>query len=260
MSRGLAAFLFLLGLFVGMALLLELGRRHGRAQLARAGTDVGSGLGPLEGAIFGLLGLLVAFTFSGAAARFDVRRQLIVQEANAVGTAYLRLDLLPPFSQPALRASFRDYLDARLRGYQALPDLALAKEGFAQAALVQGDIWRKAVAASRNEEGQSARLLLPALNEMFDVGISREVAAATHAPNIIFAMLGVLALVCSYLAGSAMAKSPSAGLVQSLAFPLIFVVTVYVILDLEYPRAGLIRIDAVDHVLFDVRKGMDAHD
>lgn len=172
---------------------------------------MGSGLGPLEGAIFGLLGLLVAFTLSSAAARFDVRRQLIVQEANAVGTAYLRLDLLPAASQPALRASVRDYLDARLRGYQALPDLALAKEDFAQATVLQGDIWQKALAASRNEEVQPSRLLLPALNEMFDIGTTREVAAATHAPNITFAMLAVLALVCSYLAGSAMAKSAGRG-------------------------------------------------
>jgi hypothetical protein len=214
-----------------MVLLLELGRRAGRRQLERGGTDVGSGLGPVEGAIFGLLGLLVAFTFSGAAARFDVRRALIVQEANAVGTAYLRLDLLPAASQPALRAGVRDYLDARLQGYQALPDLALAKEESARAAALQGDLWQRAVAASRGEDGQSSRLLLPALNEMFDVGTTREVASGTHVPN------GVLALICSFLAGSATAKSATLGVVQSVAFPLIFVVTVYVILDLEYPRA-----------------------
>jgi hypothetical protein len=256
MSHDAAVLLVLLLLFVGMVLLLELGRRVGRRQLA--GADGGVGLGPLEGAIFGLLGLLVAFTFSGAAARFEARRQLIVQEANAVGTAYLRLDLLPPASRPALRASLRQYVDARMLGYRALPDLAAAGDYFARGAVLQGDIWRQAVAASRSEESQTARLLLPALNDMFDVGTSREVAAGTHLPNIIFGMLSVLALVCSFLAGWATARNATLGLLQTITFPFILVVTVYVILDLEYPRAGLIRIDAVDQVLVQVRKSMDA--
>jgi hypothetical protein len=257
MSHDAAVLLFLLLLFVGMVLLLELGRRVGRRPLT-AGADGGPGLGPLEGAIFGLLGLLVAFTFSGAAGRFDARRQLIVQEANAVGTAYLRLDLLPPASQPALRASLREYVDARMLGYRALPDLEAAGKYFARGGVLQGDIWRQAVAASRSEESQPARLLLPALNDMFDVGTSREVAAGTHLPNIIFGMLCLLALVCSFLAGSATARNATLGLLQTITFPFILVVTVYVILDLEYPRAGLIRIDAVDQVLVHVRKSMDA--
>jgi len=72
------------------------------------------GIGTIEGAVFGLLALLVALTFSGAAARFDTRRQLIVEETNDIGTAYLRLDLLPPSAQPALRESFRQYVGMRL--------------------------------------------------------------------------------------------------------------------------------------------------
>ena len=62
--------------------------------------------------------LLVAFTFSGAAARFDTRRQLIVEETNAIGTASLRLDLLPAAVQPPLRAHFRQYVAARLEVYR----------------------------------------------------------------------------------------------------------------------------------------------
>ena len=70
----------------------------------------------MEGAVFALLGLLVAFAFSGAATRFDTRRQLIVEETNAVGTAYVRLDLLPAEVQPTLRARVRQYLATRLEG------------------------------------------------------------------------------------------------------------------------------------------------
>jgi hypothetical protein len=256
MSHNFAVFFFLLLLFLGMVLSLQLGRRIGRRQLAAA--DAATGLGPVEGAVFGLLGLLVAFTFSGAATRFDARRQLIVQEANAVGTAYLRLDLLPSATQPPLRARLREYVDTRILGYQALPDLEAARTQFARSAVLQADIWRLAVGASRGEDGQSARLVLPPLNDMFDIGTAREVAAVTHVPNIIFGMLAVLALVCSFLAGAATAKNAALGLFQTITFPLILVVTVFVILDLEYPRAGFIRIDAVDQVLVGVRKGMDA--
>jgi hypothetical protein len=257
MSHGTAVLLFLVGLFAGMVLLQKAGRRAGRRELAKGGAAAGAGLGPLEGAIFGLLGLLVAFTFSGAAARFDTRRQLIVQEANAIGTAYLRVDLLPQASQAQARDSFREYLDTRLRAYRLLPDVDAARKEFARAIVLQEDIWRQAVLASRDSEGgQAARLLLPALNDMFDITTTRAVALQTHAPPIIFAMLAVLALLCSFLAGAATAHATHPGLVQSLAFPVILVVTVYVILDLEYPRAGLIRIDNVDLVLVDVRQSM----
>jgi hypothetical protein len=76
-----------LGLLAGMLLFLELGRRTARRRGAEGAEDGASGFGPIEGATFGLLGLLLAFTFSGAAARFEARRHLVVREANAVGTA-----------------------------------------------------------------------------------------------------------------------------------------------------------------------------
>jgi hypothetical protein len=89
------------GIFLGMLVLLELGRRLGQRRLA-ADTE-GAGVGVIDGAVLALLGLLLAFTFSGAAARFETRRSLVVEEANAIGTTYLRLDLLPSEAQPPLR-------------------------------------------------------------------------------------------------------------------------------------------------------------
>ena len=88
------------GLFAGMLVLLEIGRRLGLRRLALDSEAVRAGFGVVEGAIFALMGLLIAFTFSEAASRFDTRRQLVVEEANAIGTAYLRLDLLSASAQP----------------------------------------------------------------------------------------------------------------------------------------------------------------
>jgi hypothetical protein len=102
------------GLFIGMLVFTEAGRRLGLRRLARGSEAAPAGFGVVEGAIFALMGLLIAFTFSGAASRFDTRRHLVVEEANAIGTAYLRLDLLPASTQTALRESFRQYVEARL--------------------------------------------------------------------------------------------------------------------------------------------------
>jgi hypothetical protein len=114
MKYQLRVLLVALGLFVGMLLFLEIGRRFGSRRLKEDAGGTGEGVTTVDGAVFALLGLLIAFTFSGASARFDHRRELIVEEANAVGTAYLRLDLLPAAAQPPLRESFRRYLDSRL--------------------------------------------------------------------------------------------------------------------------------------------------
>ena len=95
-------------LLPAMIVLLEVGRRLRRQH---ADAVVSSAI---EGAIFGLFGLLLAFTFSGAVSRFDTHRQLLTQEANDIGTAYLRLDLLPAQTQPELRQLFRDYTTSRL--------------------------------------------------------------------------------------------------------------------------------------------------
>jgi len=123
MNQIVAALLFAVGLFIGMLFLLEIGRRIGARKLANDPEGARTGTGAIEGAVFALLGLLIAFTFSGAASKFDTRRQLIVEETNAIGTAYLRLDLLPASMQPALRESFRHYVDARLGAYRKLPDI-----------------------------------------------------------------------------------------------------------------------------------------
>ena len=112
MNKMLIATLLATGLFVGILIFLEVGRRVGGQRLALDPEGARAGTGTVEGAVFALVGLLIAFTFSGAASRFDARRDLIVQETNAIGTAWLRLDLLPASAQPAIRENFRRYVDS----------------------------------------------------------------------------------------------------------------------------------------------------
>lgn len=91
MSFVLSDFGFTLGLFVALLLCFDLGRRFGVGRLSLDPDGVTKGSGPVEAAVFGLLGLLLAFTFSGAATRFEERRFLIATEANDISTAYQRV-------------------------------------------------------------------------------------------------------------------------------------------------------------------------
>ena len=246
------------GLFLGMLLFMEIGRRIRLSQSARDPDVTKSGFGAIEGGVLGLLGLLLAFTFSGAGTRFDERRQLIVEETNAIGTAYLRLDMLSTAAQPNLRESFRRYLDARLNVYRKLPDIEGAKQELSIANSLQQEIWREAIASLRTSAAplEVAVVLLPALNAMIDITTTRTMAVYVHPPVIIFVMLFALAWVSSLLAGYDMASGKLRSWFHMLCFATAVAVTVFVILDLEYPRTGLIRVNAFDQALVELRESM----
>jgi hypothetical protein len=250
-GTALAAFLF-----VAVVAMLEVGRRLALRRAARDGESPGTGA--LAGAVYGLLALLIAFTFSGAASRFDSRRQLVVEEANAIGTAYLRIDMAPPAAQPALRDSFRRYLDARIGVYRKLPDIAAARAELDRATQLQGEIWTQAVAACRMPDSHPSlvMLLLPALNEMIDITTTRLAALRTHQPLGISVTLLGLALAASLVAGYSMGTSLRRSWFHSLTFAVVIAVSLYVILDLEYPRLGFIRVDAADRLLVEVLQSM----
>jgi hypothetical protein len=253
----LIAILSTVGLFILMLVAAEAGRRLGVARLARDAGGLAKGSGSAEAAMFALFGLLIAFTFSGAAARFDGRRDLVVEEANAIGTAWLRLDLLPAAAQPALRDLFRRYLDARIEVYRSVPDLDAVNRALARSVALQGEIWTRAVAGCQSPGGQPAIVvLLPALNQMIDITTTRTMAARMHPPKVIFVLLIALGLVSAMFAGYGSALGKQRHWLRAVGFAAVIAVTVYVILDLEYPRLGLIRVDAADQVLVDLRESI----
>jgi hypothetical protein len=247
------------GLFVVMMLSVEVGRRMGRHRYATDKDSFADGLGAAEGAIFALLGLLIAFTFSGAASRFEERRHLITQEANDIGTAWLRIDLLPPADQPAMRDLFRRYTDLRIAAYERVRDEASTVAKSAAAQRLQGEIWQLAVAGVRKPEASpgAAQVLLPSLNAMFDIVTTRNTATRNHPPLAIYLLLGVLCAVGSMLFGYSIGPSRNPHWMHRLAFAGIMALAIYVILDLEFPRRGLIRIDGEDQVLVDLRQSFD---
>jgi hypothetical protein len=234
------------------------GRAIGKRELARHGAAGLPSIGSIEAAVFALLGLMIAFTFSGALSRFDVRRSQVVDEANAIGTAYLRIDLLPATAQPPLRETFRHYVDSRIATYRKLPDLPAAREELARSLALQNEIWAQAVAATRMPESRAGTdiLVFPALNQMFDITTVRVAATQMHPPLIVYAMLIGLALGAALLAGYQSAAAKNHDWVHRIGFAGVIALTVYVVLDIEYPRLGFVRIDAIDQLLVNVRASM----
>ncbi len=245
------------GLFVGMLLFMELGRRLGIRRLA-AEPDGVYGNSTIDAAVFAMMGLLLAFTFSGSASRFDARRMLIVEETNAIGTAYLRLDLLPAATQPPLRDLFRQYLDSRLETYKKWSDADAARQELAHSAEIQHQIWNQAIAATRIKGVQTATpvLLVPALNQMIDITTTRTMASQIHPPLVINIMLLGLELTCALLAGYGTARSRKRSWLHMVTFAGVMAAAVFVIVDIEYPRLGLIRVNAFDQALVALRNGM----
>jgi hypothetical protein len=250
-------FFFATLFFVGLALAcMEFGRR---IHLRRREEKLSSGLGVIDGAVFGLMALLLGFSFSGAVSRFDVRRELIVQETNAIGTAWLRVDLLPVAAQPEIRDNFRAYLDARLAFYKNLePNRARATEELALSQKLQGKIWAESIAAAKQTNSTAVlTLVVGSLNEMIDITTTRFVALQTHPPMGIYITLVLLALGSAVIAGFGMGDSDKRPWLHTVVFALALTLTVYTIIDLEFPRAGILRIDRYDQALVDQRNSMN---
>ena len=248
---------FAVALFAGMVACLEVGFWAGRRQAHKPGVDVREGIAAIEAAVFALLGLLLGFSFAGGMSRLDVRRELIVQEANAIGTAYLRLELLTPDQQQEMHQIFREYVDARLRFYEKLPVESEAVVELARGTQLQQQIWSHAIVDARSDSTQNvARLLLPAVNEMIDVTTARSVALRTHLPALILWLLVVIALLSGMLAGYAMGTRQHRSTMHMLLYAAVVALTVYAVLDLDSPRSGFVRLTAADQALGELRQSM----
>lgn len=240
-----------------MIFMLEAGRRIGKRRMKLDPERSHLGFGAMEAAVFGLMGLMIAFTFSGAISRLDQRRMDIIEEANAIGTAYLRIDLLPENAQPAMRNYFREYLEARIDVYQKVPDLTAVTKAQEKAQNLQNIIWKNATDACNLSDNTAATMLfLPALNSMIDISSTRMAIAFIHQPFSVFIILILLAMVCSLFAGYGMAVGKSRSWVHFIGFTAAFVICIYIILDMEYPRVGIININSMDYLLTDLRNFM----
>jgi len=241
-------------LFIAMMLCLELGRQIGLRQPEALGTALRTGVGVVDGAVSAVLALLLGFVFSGATARFDQRRQLIAHQVSAINNAWLRMDSLPADSQPGIRDAFRRFVDSLIAAYthDAGSDESLRHESAVIHA--RKDVWSRSIAACLAPEGERSRMLvLPSLNEMFTAVEEERLARRIHPAGVIYAMLVLAALVSALLAGYTMANTETRNWLLHIALAGVVTVVMYVIVQIEYPRLGIIRVDVFDRVLVELR-------
>jgi hypothetical protein len=246
-------------IFGGSVALLKIGRHFGMRHLERQGTDALAGLGAVEGAVFALMGLLLAFAISGALQRFDERRLLILQEVNAINTAADRLFLLDGASQERLKPKLKAYVEGRLAlyenpiGFSVIDEAAVySPEAVRAVASRKRDLWQEAATVCPfGISNTGCVLFLPSLNAAFEAATLRSGANQRHPPQAIYLMLFGLALGGSLLAGFSMAASKSQSLIHIVTFAAALAVTLYIVTDIEFPRMGLIRVGSFDHFLSD---------
>lgn len=203
-------------------------------------TDLPS-IGVIQGALLGLLALLLGFSFSGALTRFSARQDLIVAEANAVGTAWLRADILPQPHRDAMRQALHSYTDARL-------ELFASSDASRRDALIEGVNRAHARAWAVAVEVVAARPeltvpTLPPLNEVADLLGAQNAARQRHIPNLIMAVL--LACACGSVAsvGFGLVFIDRRTHLPAIVLVLLIAASLWLIIDMDYPRLGLIRID-----------------
>ncbi|WP_435640459.1 hypothetical protein [Micavibrio aeruginosavorus] len=197
----------------------------------------------LKSALLGLLALLLGFTFAMAVSRYDVRKELVVQEANAIGTAYLRAQYLPDAMAHDVQDHLRSFVDARLEFYNAGIDPDRITTANAAAADIEKKLWAQAIAVARTmPESEPASLFIESLNDVIDTREKRQAALDNHVPESVIALLFFVSAVgmgfIGYGCGLAGKRRP----ISTALFGLLIVVVLLVILDIDRPRRGLTEV------------------
>lgn len=225
--------------FAVMAIAWELGGRL-QARLHRtAHKDDAQDEGYILSGILGLLALLIAFTFGLALDRYETRRELVVTEANALGTAWLRTGLV---EQPEpLRAALRDYTKARV-------DFSLAPHGSRAAAHAtanakQAKLWEEAMRALDNQKASPlAPTLLSPINEAIDTAATRAAALDARLPPSVAIILGLYAAISAGMLGYVVARSGAKQRAASLLLFMMVTLSFVLIEDLDRAREGGIQV------------------
>ncbi len=220
----------------------EAGFRIGRRLPRAEAKEERSNIGAIQAATLGLLGLLLGFSFAGASGRFVERQNLITQEANAIGTAYLRADLLAPPASDDMRAALREYAAERLHWLGPHPEMLRSAEQPARAAALHNRIWRAAMAGVTASPGVTVPVLGP-VNEVIDLHATHLAAQRKHLPAMVLSALVVCAVCTLGLVGFGCGLSGKRSVMLTGTFAFLVWVTLWLTIDLDYPRRGLVRVD-----------------
>lgn len=197
-------------------------------------------------AIFGLMSLLVTFTFFGAYDRYDGRRALLVDEYNTISTAYQAIDLLPQARQPQLREDFRQLMDRRMTLYKDIDDKKVFAERHKAFEVALAQVWKDAVAAvdaTPYPKNLIAATLLTSVSNMSDALEKRRMALKQHPPAVIYTLLLFMLIIGAFIAGYNQATTDSHDWTLVPVYIFLSVTVFYITVNLEHPLLGLITLD-----------------
>jgi len=246
------AYLIAFFLFLAIIIAFLIGNRIRRYKERKGMTTEDKSIGALEGSLLGLLALLLSFTFSMSSSRHDRRVNIIMEEANAIGTAVLRSDLYPDSIRQAFREDFEAYLETRIRFYTAKADIPAIIKSLKDGQDLQASLWERASSLGRDKDNlHRTAQMIPGLNAMFDIASTRTAATLDKVPEIIFYLLFLISITASLMVGYAGGIKPDWTMV--LSFSLMISMTVYLIVDLDRPRKGAITMDTANEQIVQLK-------
>ena len=231
--------------------------RIGRRDATRAGDGGDASLGPLDAAISLLMGLILAFSFSMASARAVQRADLVIAETNAVDTAYRRCALLDEETRVACETALRRFVDLRIQIYEAGYDLPRVESLLAESDDLLDDLWTRVIAMA-HRVGPSAyvSLVLAAVNDVTDRNTERVVAARRYVPTLVSLLELSLCLVWAGFTGYSLGAKDRRYRFGWGVFALLIVIVVYITFDFDRQQRGLIRQQAANQALYQLRGEM----
>jgi hypothetical protein len=207
------------------------------------------------GSLFTLLGLLLAFTFSMAINYHGIRKDIIIEEANDIGTAILRADLYREGDRHSFRAAFKEYVDVRVDYFTAGTDLEKVAAAQKRSAEIQQQLWNYASRLSRDSGYSVASMqMIPALNSMIDITTTRQYSNIVHLPDTIIYLLFLLSCVCTFYIGYSAANKEKFSWMLAMIFCLLTSMVVYVIFDMDRPRRGFIKLDQMNNAIVELKQ------
>lgn len=209
--------------------------------------------GRVSAAAFGILSLLMAFTFSVAMSKFETQRRLIAQEAAHINTAILRCDMYPDSVRDLLRADFKEYIEAKIAYYDELNN-ELSAQKLKSASLISKKIWDKIILLMRDSQNavRSAQMI-PAITNVMDISIARDGEKISKVPMLVLWVLLIFMLIDGFVVGIEVFDK-NKPLIVMIANALVMSLTLNLIIELHQPRTGLINLDAVEQKVVDLRE------
>ncbi len=230
---------FYVAVFLFMLAFCEVGYQIGKHGLTRQDKEAPVSLGPMVGGLMGMLAFVLAFTFSMASSQHDLRKRNVLEEANSIGTAYLRADLLDTQYRAAVKGLLREYVDVRLKAASG-SDLSAA---IGKSSEIHNLLWAQVSSAAIASPGTNSSLMIQAANDVIDMHENR-VAGALHnrIPGSIWLALFTITALTMMAIGTQVGYTSKRRLVAVIPMILAFAVLLTLVVDLNRPQRGLITI------------------